>query len=108
MESYKASITELPHADHFIACMMKHYDDGSDLAKKFSINKNTGITNGAFIQVCKSRWLQFNAQYEYTEQNVESWFGYKFCHVRIRSNSITFADLPSWSPNIVYVHEINR
>lgn len=69
------------------------------------ISRYKGIKNPGWINECKEKFREFQGRFEYSKENVETFFNITFRHLRIeRSKILRFEDPPLYGKNIVYVY----
>ena len=109
MQSFSARIQSF-RAEEFVALMMKKWDQGQDLKQHLLISR-VGINNGNFIHECCVEFERFSQTFSYSIENLEKFYGVRFCEVRkSRSGQSTqnlcFENGAKFGSDVIYVNTI--
>lgn len=85
----------------FVAAMAS-----SENLQELNISIQLGITNKDFIAKCRNKLAVFLEKYEYTRENIELFFGIRFCYLRVVQKKIfSFEGVPHFGSKTVYLHK---
>jgi hypothetical protein len=93
----------------FVSIMIKMNDDGkTDLKTALGISARNQITSIKFIRACHIELSRFKSHHEYTEKNLEYFYGFKFVRYESRKvknhEEIYFQDEPRWNKNVIFLN----
>ena len=85
----------------FVAAMAS-----SETLSELKISIQLGITNKNFIEKCKNKLAVFLEKYEYSRENIELFFGVRFCFLRVVKKKIfSFEGVPHFGSKTIYLHK---
>ena len=99
-ETFKTTFKGCSYPLFAIACASK------ENVQSLNISPQLGIRCKDFIFKCETLFAAFSIDHEYTQENLESYFGVKFCFLRLeRKQILSFEGLPLIGSNVIYVHK---
>ena len=99
-QTFKTTIKGFDYPLFTIACA------SNENLQSLNISPQLGIRCQDFIHKCETLFAAFLIDHEYTQADVESYFGVKFCFLQIQKKKIwSFQGLPLIGSNVIYVHK---
>ena len=115
MKKFKVNVKDFVGSELFVLGLLKRYElTGCDVEQILHSHvPRFGLTNRLFLDSLHDEWAKFADLHAADDlQNVEQYFGIKFCQVRQFKHKATSKDLLSfsnyigWAKNIVYYDNI--